>query len=92
MNVLSIVQTVRSRHRWLASNKASLRSLLPLPLTTAETSFNGLPLEPLTPDRLELSEAECDIDTIKKMKLGLKSSLWSRPSGHTNHLDYSIAV
>lgn len=28
----------------------------------------------------ELSEAECDIDTLKKMKLGVRSTLWSRPS------------
>lgn len=29
----------------------------------------------------ELSEAECDIDTLKKLKLGLRSSLWSRTPG-----------
>jgi hypothetical protein len=45
-----------------------------------------------TPDRPELSEAECDIDTLKKLKLGLRSSLWSRPNAHGNQSDYSIAV
>ncbi|XP_058457683.1 cell adhesion molecule Dscam2 isoform X5 [Malaya genurostris] len=41
--------------------------------------FHQMPIESGTPDRLELSEAECDIDTIKKLKLGMRSSLWSRP-------------
>lgn len=41
--------------------------------------FHQVPIEGGTPDRLELSEAECDIDTIKKLKLGMRSSLWSRP-------------
>ncbi|XP_065091075.1 cell adhesion molecule Dscam2 isoform X7 [Ochlerotatus camptorhynchus] len=41
--------------------------------------FHQVPIESGTPDRLELSEAECDIDTIKKLKLGMRSSLWSRP-------------
>ncbi|KAL1456698.1 hypothetical protein WDU94_001406, partial [Cyamophila willieti] len=43
----------------------------------------------------ELSEAECDIDTLKKLKLGLRSSLWSKPSGSQGGGgggDYSIAV
>ncbi|KAK6627069.1 hypothetical protein RUM44_009546 [Polyplax serrata] len=92
MNVLSVVRTTRHHNRLSESSKASLHSLLPLPLSTAETSFHGLPLGPLIPARSELSEAECDIDTIKKLKLGLRSSLWSRPGGHTNQTDYSIAV
>lgn len=59
-----------------------------------------------TPDRIELSEAECDIDTLKKLKLGMRSSLWSRPANPTPEAggggggskggnqpsDYSIAV
>ena len=57
----------------------------------------------------ELSEAECDmdIDTLKKLKLGLRSSLWSRTPGRPSTpgpgsgppppppphpSDYSIAV
>jgi hypothetical protein len=65
------------------------------PLTVAETTFGVQ--EPHsetgeTPDRPELSEAECDIDTLKKLKLGLRSSLWSRPSAHNTQSDYSIAV
>lgn len=44
-------------------------------------------------DRPELSEAECDIDSLKKLKLGLRSSLWSRPNTQNNpSSDYSIAV
>lgn len=68
--------------------------------------FHQIPIEGTTPDRIELSEAECDIDTMKKLKLGnpLRSSLWSRPastngSGGGNNMsvsshpsDYSIAV
>lgn len=44
--------------------------------------FHQIPIEGTTPDRIELSEAECDIDTMKKLKLGnpLRSSLWSRPA------------
>lgn len=32
----------------------------------------------------ELSEPEYDLDTLKKLKLGLRSSLWSRPNANTN--------
>lgn len=53
-------------------------------LSIAETAFRG--------DRPELSEAECDIDTLKKLKLGIRSTLWSRPSSQNPHSDYSIAV
>lgn len=65
-----------------------------LPLSVAETNFGGRPEpnESQTPDRPELSEAECDIDTLKKLKLGLRSSLWSRPTGSQHPSDYSIAV
>ncbi|GFG32700.1 hypothetical protein Cfor_00545 [Coptotermes formosanus] len=80
--------------RWLVPSRVSLRTLLP-PLTVAEATFGVQ--EPQsetgeTPDRLELSEAECDIDTLKKLKLGLRSSLWSRPSAQNTQSDYSIAV
>lgn len=70
-----------------------MRTLLP-PLSVAETNFGGRQSskESGTPDRPELSEAECDIDTLKKLKLGLRSSLWSRPSGSQQPSDYSIAV
>lgn len=86
--------TTHSPHRGLR--------LLPLQLTedTAVTNFAE------TPDRIELSEAECDIDTLKKLKLGMRSSLWSRPANPTPEAgnsgsgtqggkhpsDYSIAV
>jgi hypothetical protein len=59
----------------------------------------------MTPDRIEISEAECDIDTMKKLKLGMRSSLWSRPTSQSggggnnssnfqpsHPSDYSIAV
>uniref|UniRef100_A0A1B0GKQ0 Down syndrome cell adhesion molecule-like protein Dscam2 n=2 Tax=Lutzomyia longipalpis TaxID=7200 RepID=A0A1B0GKQ0_LUTLO len=81
----------------------TMRSLLPLQLsdsTPGGASFHQVPIEGGTPDRPELSEAECDIDTLKKLKLGMRSSLWSRPAptnsssnqvpGHPS--DYSIAV
>lgn len=81
-------------------------------MTVAETTFalrhtvEGSPASAMAtsstvpigelPERPELSEAECDIDTLKKLKLGLRSSLWSRPGGAggstLTHGDYSIAV
>nr|CAD7427387.1 unnamed protein product [Timema monikensis] len=78
--------------RWLVPSRASLRTLLP-PLSITETTFSIQQSESgETPDRPELSEAECDIDTLKKLKLGLRSSLWSRPSTNSHQSDYSIAV
>lgn len=81
--------------KWLVPNRAAMRTLLP-PLSVAETTFSGHTLseqhEESTPDRTELSEAECDIDTLKKLKLGLRSSLWSRPGSSQQPSDYSIAV
>lgn len=63
-------------------------------LSVTETAFSERPpAEQSTPDRPELSEAECDIDTLKKLKLGLRSSLWSRPNNNSGQpTDYSIAV
>jgi hypothetical protein len=73
-NKVSFLNTVYSR--------GTLRQLLPLQLPdNPVSSFHQIPIESGTPDRLELSEAECDIDTLKKLKLGMRSSLWSRPSG-----------
>lgn len=83
-----------------------------LPLQVSESTlgvggFHQVPIEGGTPDRPELSETECDIDTLKKLKLGMRSSLWSRPNsngntgqqqppssqgGHGHPSDYSIAV
>ncbi|TDG48541.1 hypothetical protein AWZ03_005085 [Drosophila navojoa] len=37
-------------------------------------------------DHIELAEVECDVDTIKKLKLGQRSSLWSRPNSTTSQL------
>ncbi|KAB0795843.1 hypothetical protein PPYR_09904 [Photinus pyralis] len=84
----------RSRSRWLSQGRATSRHLLPT-LSVAETAFTertASQSETHTPDRPELSEAECDIDTLKKLKLGLRSSLWSRPAGSGQPSDYSIAV
>ncbi|XP_074032455.1 Down syndrome cell adhesion molecule 2 isoform X3 [Leptinotarsa decemlineata] len=87
----------RNRNRWLAQGgrSNSQRQMLSH-LSVAETPFKERPDRPPTeqntPDRPELSEAECDIDTLKKLKLGLRSSLWSRPSGSGQPSDYSIAV
>ncbi|XP_058053672.1 cell adhesion molecule Dscam2 [Anopheles bellator] len=70
-------------------SRGTMRSLLtPLHLPDGGAPgggplFHQVPIEAGTPDRIELSEAECDIDTIKKLKLGMRSSLWSRP-GQTN--------
>ncbi|XKL60149.1 hypothetical protein PGB90_001165 [Kerria lacca] len=65
-------------NKWLVQNK-SFRSS-----SVVETSFHGHP---------EANETDCDLDTIKKLKLGARSSLWSRPNGRRNdHTDYSIAV
>ncbi|KAK9499682.1 hypothetical protein O3M35_002689 [Rhynocoris fuscipes] len=69
------------RARWLGPGvKQPLRPSLSI----AETAFRG--------ERPELSEAECDIDTLKKLKLGIRSTLWSRPGSQNPHSDYSIAV
>ncbi|XP_049544462.1 Down syndrome cell adhesion molecule-like protein Dscam2 isoform X1 [Anopheles darlingi] len=70
--------------------RGTMRSLLtPLHLPDGSAPgggplFHQVPIEAGTPDRIELSEAECDIDTIKKLKLGMRSSLWSRPSQSNN--------
>lgn len=59
-----------------------MRSLLPLQIqdNSPGSLFHQVPIEGGTPIGPELSEAECDIDTLKKLKLGMRSSLWSRPS------------
>ncbi|VEN63304.1 unnamed protein product [Callosobruchus maculatus] len=106
----------RNRNRWLSQGgrSNSQRQILSH-LSVAETAFTERPPVPPaptpapsqsdqgTPDRIELSEAECDIDTLKKLKLGLRSSLWARPAaqaaqpgagagGNLQPSDYSIAV
>lgn len=40
----------------------------------------------------ELSEAECDIDTIKKLKIGMRSSLWLRPSVAATNNQPNLAI
>ncbi|XP_034940449.1 Down syndrome cell adhesion molecule-like protein Dscam2 isoform X4 [Chelonus insularis] len=87
----------RGRSRWHVPSRSSLRMLLPPSMSVAETAFvssqGNVPGSGDRSDRPELSEAECDIDSLKKPKLGLRSSLWSRPSTQNNpSSDYSIAV
>lgn len=58
-----------------------MRNLLPLQLPTIGGIGNyhhQIPIESGTP--CTVAEAECDIDTLKKLKLGMRSSLWSRPN------------
>lgn len=78
----------RGRSRW-----SSTKHMLPN-ISVAETTFteqrSGAPEQ--RTERPELSEAECDIDTLKKLKLGLRSSLWSKPNETGQSSDYSIAV
>lgn len=86
-----------------------MRTLLPLQLSeNPGPGFHQVPIDGTTPERIELSEAECDIDTLKKLKLGMRSTLWSRPNGNSGSgggvvglstvqpsshpSDYSIAV
>ncbi|KAK9688243.1 Fibronectin type III domain [Popillia japonica] len=76
----------RGRSRW-----SSTKQILPS-LSIAETTFTEHPTPREQTERTELSEAECDIDTLKKLKLGLRSSLWSKPSETGQSSDYSIAV
>ncbi|XP_048525936.1 Down syndrome cell adhesion molecule-like protein Dscam2 isoform X1 [Dendroctonus ponderosae] len=89
----------RNRNRFLSQSgrSGSQRHILSH-LSVAETAFSESP-SPQGPGgvQMELSEAECDIDTLKKLKLGLRSSLWSRPQsgqqgGQQPPSDYSIAV
>ncbi|XP_076273020.1 Down syndrome cell adhesion molecule 2 isoform X2 [Rhynchophorus ferrugineus] len=68
-------------------------------LSVAETVFGESTTPPSQAGQIELSEAECDIDSLKKLKLGLRSSLWARPQsgggqqgGQQPPSDYSIAV
>ncbi|KMY98033.1 uncharacterized protein Dsimw501_GD28287, partial [Drosophila simulans] len=70
-----------------ASRAGILRTLHPLQLQAEcnagafhRTEDGGLG------ERIELAEVEVDVDTIKKLKLGQRSSLWSRPSSTTSQL------
>ncbi|XP_023316145.1 Down syndrome cell adhesion molecule-like protein Dscam2 [Trichogramma pretiosum] len=91
----------RGRSRWHVPSRSSLRTILP-PMTVAETPFNQDEQQ-----HHHQQEHSCDFDSIKKLKLGLRSSLWSRPAasssqhqqqqgggGGNNNAssDYSIAV
>lgn len=81
-------------YRWIAqAGRCNSQRQILSHLPVQETTFSEQPVtDQNTPDRPELSEAECDIDTLKKLKLGLRSSLWSRPNNSGQPSDYSIAV
>lgn len=86
--------------------RGTIRSLLPIQLQQSMPAnlIHQVPIESGTPDRQELSEVDCDIDSLKKLKLGVRSSLWLRPNSNTggaqpqesqvpeHQSDYSIAV
>lgn len=58
-----------------------MRNLLSLPTIGGIGNYHHHQIESGTPCTVaELSEAEFDIDTLKKLKLGMRSSLWSRPN------------
>jgi hypothetical protein len=85
------------RSKWLASSRSKggvPAGGLPKLQQRHETSFSRD--TSFEPRPSELSEAECDIDTLKKMRLRAPSSLWAQPSVHTpkhnRHQDFSIAV
>uniref|UniRef100_A0A182ITQ8 Uncharacterized protein n=1 Tax=Anopheles atroparvus TaxID=41427 RepID=A0A182ITQ8_ANOAO len=66
----------QATHNAQANQKSPRRSvILVLEVTQEAGKERQVPIEGGTPDRTELSEAECDIDTIKKLKLGMRSSL-----------------
>lgn len=83
--------------RWHVPSRSSLRTILP-PVSVAETAFGGGQSSAAAAHQQELAEAaaaECEIDSLKKLKLGLRSSLWSRPASQqasNPSSDYSIAV
>lgn len=66
-----------------------------MPLQLSENpgpGFHQVPIDGTTPDRIELSEAECDIDTLKKLKLGVRSTLWSRPNQQSGGVGGGLAL
>ncbi|KAH8301877.1 hypothetical protein KR044_000298, partial [Drosophila immigrans] len=62
-----------------------LRTLHPLQLQ-AECAAGAFHHGERDAEHIELAEVECDVDTIKKLKLGQRSSLWSRPNSTTSQL------
>lgn len=58
------------QHHYHQSDAAGLPPPLPPPLSACAVT--------------QLTEADYDLDTLKKLKLGLRSSLWSRPNANAN--------
>ncbi|XP_019891945.2 ras-interacting protein RIP3-like [Musca domestica] len=70
-----------------------IRTLHPLQLQAEcnvipSGGFHQIPVEVAMPsaERTEVAQVECDVETLKKLKLGLRSTLWSRPASTTSHL------
>lgn len=69
-----------------------IRTLHPLQLQAecnviSNSGFHQIPVEVALPaERAEVAQVECDVETLKKLKLGLRSTLWSRPASTTSHL------
>ncbi|KAF7270098.1 hypothetical protein GWI33_016898 [Rhynchophorus ferrugineus] len=89
----------RNRNRFGAQGRSGSQRHILSHLSVAETVFGESTTPPSQAGQIELSEAECDIDSLKKLKLGLRSSLWARPQsgggqqgGQQPPSDYSIAV
>lgn len=71
-----------------------IRTLHPLQLQAecnviSNSGFHQIPVEvtlPPTERNEQVAQVECDVETLKKLKLGLRSTLWSRPASTTSHL------
>uniref|UniRef100_A0A1I8MHL2 Uncharacterized protein n=1 Tax=Musca domestica TaxID=7370 RepID=A0A1I8MHL2_MUSDO len=70
-----------------------IRTLHPLQLQAEcnvipSGGFHQIPVEVAMPsaERTEVAQVECDVETLKKLKLGLRSTLWSRPASTTSYL------
>ncbi|XP_033238327.1 Down syndrome cell adhesion molecule-like protein Dscam2 isoform X9 [Drosophila pseudoobscura] len=83
---LSPMSEQKSLPRRGRSRAGILRTLHPLQLQAECTPGAFHHAEEGLGERIELAEVECDVDTIKKLKLGQRSSLWSRPSSTTSQL------
>ncbi|XP_046808500.1 Down syndrome cell adhesion molecule-like protein Dscam2 [Lucilia cuprina] len=71
----------------------AIRTLHPLQLQAecnviSNSGFHQIPVDVAMPaERAEqVAQVECDVETLKKLKLGLRSTLWSRPASTTSHL------
>ncbi|KAI8123558.1 hypothetical protein CVS40_5820 [Lucilia cuprina] len=77
----------------MAPPGGAIRTLHPLQLQAecnviSNSGFHQIPVDVAMPaERAEqVAQVECDVETLKKLKLGLRSTLWSRPASTTSHL------